>query len=61
MIGIRRFTGSSTENYKFTYPAISDQYHCGPNGQIHSRSGLQLNPTLGMQVHVESQYSKYDE
>ena len=46
---------------KITYPAISDQYHCDPNGQMHSKSGLQLNPTLGMQVHVESQCSKYDE
>jgi hypothetical protein len=40
---------------------MSDQNHCEPNGQMHSRSGLQLNPTFGMQVHVESQCSKYDE
>ncbi len=43
---------------------MRDQNHCEPCdsiGQIHSRSGLQLNPTLGMQVHVESQCSKYDE
>ncbi len=46
---------------KITYPAISDQYHCDSIGQIHSKSGSQLNPTLGMQVHVESQCSKYDE
>ena len=39
----------------------SDQNDCVPNGQMHSLSGLQLSPTLGVHEQDESQYSKYEE